>query len=165
MTIIEILLKEIEQEAQTTRKFLKLIPADKFDWRPHPKSMNLQQLTTHIAELPAWVTMAITTDGLDFATVPYEPSKIDNTTDLLEFFEQSYADGRAHLEAFNEAELGQRWVLRNGEQILADMNKYETIRISISQTIHHRAQLGVYLRLLNIPLPGSYGPSADELGL
>ena len=85
MTIIEILLKEIEQEAQTTRKFLKLVPEDKFDWRPHPKSMNLQQLTTHIAELPAWVTMAITTDGLDFAAVPYEPSTIDNTADLLNF--------------------------------------------------------------------------------
>lgn len=165
MTIIEILLKEIEQEAQTTRKFLKLVPQDKFDWRPHPKSMNLQQLTTHIAELPAWITMAITTDGLDFEAVPYQPSKIDNTADLLEFFEQSYADGRAHLETFDEAELGKQWVLRSGEHILADMNKYETIRVSISQTIHHRAQLGVFLRLLDIPLPGSYGPSADELGL
>jgi uncharacterized damage-inducible protein DinB len=165
MTIIEILLKEIEQEAQTTRKFLKLVPEDKFDWRPHPKSMNLQQLTTHIAELPAWITMAITTNGLDFASVPYEPSKIDNTADLLEFFEQSYADGRAHLEAFDEAKLGEKWILRHGENILADMNKYETVRVSISQTIHHRAQLGVFLRLLDIPIPGSYGPSADELGL
>lgn len=165
MTIIEILLKEIEQEAQTTRKFLKLIPEDKFEWRPHPKSMNLQQLTTHIAELPAWITMAITTDGLDFATVPYEPSKIDNTTDLLEFFEQSYADGRAHLETFDEAKLSEKWMLCHGENVLADMNRYETIRVSISQTIHHRAQLGVFLRLLDIPIPGSYGPSGDELGL
>ena len=165
MTIIEILLKEFEQEAQATRKFLKLVPEDKFDWRPHPKSMNLQQLTTHIAELPAWVTMAITTDGLDFGAVPYEPSKIDNSADLLEFFETSYADGLAHLQAFDEAELGKQWVLRNGEQILADMNKYETIRVALTQTIHHRAQLGVFLRLLNIPIPGTYGPSADELGL
>jgi len=164
MTIIEILLKEIEQEAQTTRKFLKLIPEDKFDWRPHPKSMNLQQLTTHIAELPAWITMTITTDGLDFATAPYEPSKIDNVADLLEFFEQSYADGRAHLQNFNEADLEKRWVLRSGNQILVDRNKYETIRMCIDQTIHHRAQLGVFLRLLDIPIPGSYGPSADELG-
>ncbi len=163
MTIIEILLKETEQEARITRKFLKLVPADKFDWRPHPKSMSLQQLTTHIAELPAWITMAITTDGLDFKANPYQPSTINNPTDLLEFFEQTYADGKAHLEAFDEAELTKPWVLRSGEHILADMNKYDTIRVSISQTIHHRAQLGVFLRLLDIPIPGSYGPSGDEL--
>lgn len=163
MNIIDILLKEIEQEAQTTRKFLKLIPEDKYDWRPHPKSMNLQQLTTHIAELPAWVTLALTTDGLDFAAVPYEPSTIDNNADLLKSFEDAYADGRAHLQATNEEELAKPWILRHGEQILADMNKYETVRISINQTIHHRAQLGVFLRLLDIPIPGSYGPSADEL--
>lgn len=164
MTIIENLLNEIEQEAQITRKFLKIVPQDKFDWRPHPKSMNLQQLTTHIAELPAWITMTITTDGLDFATTPYEPSKIDNVVDLLEFFEQSYADGRANLQNFDEADLEKPWVLRDGEQILVDRNKYETLRMCIAQIIHHRAQLGVFLRLLNIPIPGSYGPSADEMG-
>jgi uncharacterized damage-inducible protein DinB len=165
MTIIESLLKDIEQEAQTTRKFLKIVPQDKYDWRPHPKSMSLQHLVTHIAELPAWITMAITTDGLDFQANPYQPSKIDNNADLLEFFEETYADGRAHLQAFDETELEKPWILRSGEHILADMNKYDTIRVSISQTIHHRAQLGVYLRLLDIPIPGSYGPSADELGM
>src|SRR4051812_26236042 len=115
MKIIDILLKEIEQEAQTTRKFLKLIPEDKYDWKPHPKSMNLQQLTTHIAELPAWVILALTTDGLDFAAVPYQPSSIDNNADLLKAFEDAYADGRAHLQATNEEELTKPWILRNGE--------------------------------------------------
>lgn len=163
MNIIEILLKEIEQEAQTTRKFLKLIPEDKYSWKPHPKSMTLQHLVTHIAELPAWITMALTTDGLDFAAHPYEPSTIDNNADLVKFFEDTYADGRAHLQATNEEELEKPWILRHGQNILADLNKYETVRLSICQTIHHRAQLGVFLRLLDIPIPGSYGPSGDEI--
>jgi len=163
MSIIKKLLKEIEQEAQTTRKFLAIIPEDKFDWRPHPKSMNLMQLTNHIAELPAWISMAITTDGLDFHANQYEPNQAKTSADLLETFENAYADGRAHLENTTEEELEKPWILRNGEIILANMNKDETVRVSIAQTIHHRAQLGVYLRLLNIPIPGSYGPSADEL--
>jgi uncharacterized damage-inducible protein DinB len=163
MTIIETLLKEIEQEAQTTRKMLSIIPTDKFDWRPHPKSMSIKELGSHLVELPSWITMAITTDGLDFAANPYQPLDINNTPDLLEIFESNYVDGRAHLEQTNEAVLAQPWILRHGEHVLADMNKYETVRLSISQIIHHRAQMGVFLRLLNIPIPGSYGPSADEL--
>lgn len=163
MSIIKKLLKEIEQEAQITRKFLSIIPADKFDWQPHPKSMSIMQLSNHIAELPAWVSMAITTNGLDFHANPYEPNKARTAADLLEVFENSYADGWAHLETATEAELEKPWVLRSGEMVLANMTKYETVRVAIAQTIHHRAQLGVFLRLLNIPIPGSYGPSADEL--
>jgi uncharacterized damage-inducible protein DinB len=164
MLIIEILLKEIEQEAQTTRKMLSIVPNDKYDWKPHPKSMSIKHLATHIAELPGWITMGITTDGLDFATNPYKPEDINNTTDLLAFFEKNYAEGRATLQATNEDVLQQSWVLRNGDQILLNQNKYDTVRVAISQTIHHRAQLGVFLRLLDIPIPGSYGPSADEMG-
>ncbi len=165
MSIIEILLKEVEQEAQTTRKMLALVPNDKYDYKPHPKSMSLKQLAIHIAELPEWINMGITTDGLDFAAHPYSPVNIDNTTDLLTYFEKCYASGYVALQATNEEILQQPWVLRNGDQILLNQNKYDTVRVSLSQTIHHRAQLGVYLRLLNIPIPGSYGPSADELGL
>jgi uncharacterized damage-inducible protein DinB len=163
MSIVELLLKEIEQEAQTTRKMLSIVPNDKYSWKPHPKSMSIMQLTTHIAELPAWISMAITTNGLDFAANPYQPAEANNTADVLEIFENAYADGRAHLQATTETELQNPWVLRNGSHILADMTKYETVRLSIAQTIHHRAQLGVFLRLLNIPIPGSYGPSADEM--
>ena len=165
MSIIEILLNEIEQEAQTTRKMLAIVPNDKYDWKPHPKSMSLKQLAIHIAELPSWISLGLTTDELDFAANPYNPVDIANTTDLLAYFEKNYAQGRADLEATNEEILQQPWVLRNGDQILLNQNKYDTVRVAISQTIHHRAQLGVFLRLLNIPIPGSYGPSADELGL
>jgi uncharacterized damage-inducible protein DinB len=163
MSIIELLLKETEQEAQITRKMLSIVPDNKCDWKPHPKSMSLMQLATHIAELPDWIVLALTTDGLDFASNPYVPTVVENTAELLEKFEKAYADGEAHLQAFDENKLAEPWTLRNGDHIIINRSRYETLRMTIAQTIHHRAQLGVYLRLLNIPIPGSYGPSADEL--
>ena len=165
MEIIPILLKELDLEAQRTRKMLAIVPNDKYDWQPHPKSMTIKNLVTHIADLPNWVGMAIETEELDFAQNPYNPDKVDNTEELLAIFERNYAENRPHLENTNEQELLKTWTLRNGDYIINVYNKEETIRIALSQIIHHRAQLGVYLRLLNIPIPGSYGPSADELGL
>ena len=164
MSLIQMLVKEMEQEATTTRKMLERIPDDKYDWKPHEKSMTIQALSTHIAELPTWITMVLHTDELDFATAPYEPSTINNTTDLLDFFERSLADGKASLSQATEDHLEPTWTLRSGDQILSQSTKGEMIRITFSQVVHHRAQLGVYLRLLNIPIPGSYGPSADEQG-
>jgi len=162
--IVEMLLKEMDAEAQTTRNMLSRIPDDKYDWQPHPKSMTIRQLATHIAELPSWVTMALTTDELDFATSPYQPQVINNTADLLGLFEQSLADGRAHLSDATDEQLEPTWTLRNGDEVYVECSKGEMIRMSYSQIVHHRAQLGVDLRLLNIPIPGSYGPSADENG-
>ncbi|SDT59028.1 Uncharacterized damage-inducible protein DinB (forms a four-helix bundle) [Mucilaginibacter mallensis] len=163
MEIIKMFLKEFDEEAQTVRKMLERVPNDKYDWQPHPKSMTIRRLATHIAELPAWVTMALTTDGLDFANNPYEPVVINNNTELLAYFEKNFADGRAQLAATSEEVLEQKWVLRNGDAVYMTNTKAEVVRVSISQIIHHRAQLGVFLRLLNIPIPGSYGPSADEV--
>jgi uncharacterized damage-inducible protein DinB len=163
MSTIDPLLKELEQEAQTTRKMLERVPTEYFNWQPHRKSMTIQRLATHIAELPGWVTMAITTDGLDFASNPYQQEAVGNTAELLDYFERSLADGRSHLQAVKEETLAETWTLRNGEEIYQVATKGEIIRIAYSQMIHHRAQLGVFLRLLDIPIPGSYGPSADEL--
>ena len=162
MCIIELLLKEMEVEAGTTRKMLSRVPADKWDWKPHEKSMNLKQLTTHLAELPSWVTMALTTSELDFAKMDYKPTEVADTNALVELFEKSLASGKASLQNATEADLEPSWTMRSGDHIHFVMTKYEVIRHAFSQTIHHRAQLGVYLRLLNIPIPGSYGPSADE---
>lgn len=162
MDIIKALLKEFESEFNTTKKFLTLVPVDKFDWAPHEKSMKMKSLASHIAELPAWVSLAFTTDGLDFATAPYEEKKVETSEDLLKLLEESYQSGKAELEKASLDNFDKQWILRNGEQILGDLTKYEMMRIAFSQTIHHRAQLGVYLRLLNIPIPGSYGPSADD---
>lgn len=162
MTIIQLLLKELEQEARTTRKMLAIVPDDKFDWRPHPKSMNIRSLAGHIAELPTWVTMTFTTDELDFAAAPYTPPNINTTAELLAHFEKCLADGRTQLVEENAHLLDKPWTLRNGDTIYSTDPKIDVIRMAFSQIIHHRAQLGVFLRLLDVPIPGSYGPSADD---
>jgi uncharacterized damage-inducible protein DinB len=163
MELITLLQKELEQEAVTTRKMLSRVPADKFDWQPHPKSMILKRLASHVAELPGWVEMVIDTDELDFENNPYKPYEITSTKELLAYFEESLKKGREALARADVKNFTKEWVLRSGDQIYSTDTKYEVIRMSYSQIIHHRAQLGVYLRLLNIPIPGSYGPSADDV--
>lgn len=160
--LISLLLAEMDREAVTTRKMLERVPEEKFDWQPHPKSMTLRQLASHVAELPGWVSMTLTTEELDFAANPYEYPKISNTKDLLAFFDKSFESGREELANATEDEFEELWTLRNGDTIYSTEPKYEVIRMSFCQTVHHRAQLGVFLRLLNVPIPGSYGPSADE---
>ncbi len=158
----KILLEELEQEAQTTRKMLAIVPADKFDWQPHPKSMTLKMLSAHVAELPVWIALGLTTYGLDFGVSPYQPKDVKNEAELMAYFEESLAAGLTQLSAAKEAVLSEPWILRNGAQIYQTFTKASLIRHSLSQLIHHRAQLGVFLRLLDIPIPGSYGPSADD---
>lgn len=162
MSTITPLLKELDQEAQTTRKMLERVPTAYFNWQPHAKSMSIQRLATHIAELPGWVTMAVTTDELDFANNPYKQEEVHNTAELMDYFERSLVDGRNHLANVREEVLNETWTLRNGEDVLSVATKGEIIRMAYCQIVHHRAQLGVFLRLLDIPIPGSYGPSADE---
>ncbi len=164
MTEISLIQKELEREAVTTRKMLALVPAEKFDWKPHPKSMVMMNLATHIAELPTWISMVLNTDELDFAANEYKPTIVKDNAELMEFFEKSLEDARAQLAIGKEETLANEWILRMGEQILSSGSKADMIRHALSQVIHHRAQLGVYLRLLDIPIPGSYGPSADEMG-
>lgn len=161
--MINMFKKELEHEAVTTRKMLERIPDDKYDWKPHPKSMNIRQLSTHIAELPTWMTMTLTTDELDFATSPYQPIDVSNTKDLMELFEKSLKNGFSELKEENEKKMDEPWTLRNGDEIYSTTSKAEVLRMTMNQITHHRAQLGVFLRLLDIPIPGSYGPSADEM--
>jgi uncharacterized damage-inducible protein DinB len=162
--MINALLKEMDYEAATTRKMLSIVPSDKFDWQPHPKSMTIKQLATHIAELPGWVSMTLHTDGLDFEVTPYQQVEVNNTPELLDYFERTLTDGRASLANADENSFDNEWTLSSGEQVFVRCTKAEMIRSSYSQIVHHRAQLGVCLRLLNVPIPGSYGPSADEQG-
>ena len=163
MRLIPILLKEMENEATTTRKMLERVPDNKFSWSPHPKSMTIQRLATHIAELPTWVTMVLSTRELDFANNSYQQVQIKNTQELQEYFEKSLRQGKESLQKATDEDLLPNWTLRNGEQIYSVNTKGEVIRMAYCQIVHHRAQLGVYLRLLDIPIPGSYGPSADEM--
>jgi uncharacterized damage-inducible protein DinB len=162
MTIISQFNKELEAEAITTRKMLSIIPDDKMDWQPHPKSMTIRKLAGHIAELPTWITLTFTTDELDFETSPYQSPVFNSTAQLLELFETCLKDGRTQLVESNAGLLEKPWTLRMGEQIYSVSPKADVVRMAMSQIIHHRAQLGVYLRLLDVPIPGSYGPSADD---
>lgn len=163
MSLIPMLLAEMEQEAQTTRKMLSRIPDDKYDWKPHEKSMSVRTLATHIAELPTWVSLTLDTSELDFAIAGYKPKPINNTGELLQYFEECLTDGRERLAKATDDDLLPEWTLRSGAEIHDVSPKGKVIRMSYCQIVHHRAQLGVYLRLLNVPIPGSYGPSADEM--
>ena len=163
MEIINQLLTEMEEEAQTTRKMLALVPFDHAGWKPHPKSMAIDRLATHLAELPGWVSTTLITEELDFAKNPYTLSTSTSTKDLLSFFETNLEGARKQLTTAGEADLLTSWTFRNGEQIYSVRSRREVIRMVFCQIVHHRAQLGVYLRLLNIPIPGSYGPSADGM--
>ena len=161
MTFIEFFKQQFIEEAATTRKMLSRVPDDKFDYKPHEKSMVMKSLVSHLADLPGWLHFTLTTDELDFQKA-YEQPDITNNKELLAYFDKRYNDGLSVLVNDYEKELNKPWTLRNGETIYATNPKIDVMRMSISQQIHHRAQLGVFLRLLDIPIPGSYGPSADE---
>ena len=164
MSAIQSFAKELEAESKTTRKMFERVPDEKFSWKPHEKSMTLSQLVTHIAELPTWLKMILDTEELDFAKSRYKPALLTGRTALLEFFEQSLVVGKTALDEASPSQLGENWSMRNGAQVFFTRPKEEMIRSVFCQVVHHRAQLGVYLRLLDIPIPGSYGPSADEQG-
>jgi uncharacterized damage-inducible protein DinB len=161
MTFIEFFKKQFIDEAATTRKMLARVPDNTFDYKPHEKSMLMKSLVTHLADLPGWIHFTLTTDELDFQKA-YEQPEIKNNKELMDYFEKRYNDGLSALVPENEKVLDKPWTLRNGETIYSTNPKIDVLRMSMSQQIHHRAQLGVYLRLLNVPIPGSYGPSADE---
>lgn len=160
--LIPILKKELAEEAAITRKMFAVIPEDKWDWTPHPKSMPLGKLASHIAEMPAWIALAMTRDGLDFAKGEFKPEYRENKSDLMKFLNNTIETGDSYLRPEFEAVLDKPWVLRSGDMVIREYTKAEVVRMVLNQVTHHRAQLGIYLRLLDIPIPGSYGPSADE---
>ncbi|MBI3135087.1 MAG: DinB family protein [Bacteroidetes bacterium] len=162
ITFLETFQKELEAESVGTRKMLALVPADKMDWAPHPKSMKMKMLATHIAELPGWISLGLTTDELDFNASPYNPEDCKNSQEMVALYDRCKKKAMEDLANAKEEVLEGKWTLRAGETIYAVNTKQETVRHAFSQITHHRAQLGVYLRLLNIPIPGVYGPSADE---
>lgn len=163
MTFTESLLKELEREALTTRKMLERVPDDQYDWKPHEKSMSIRQLATHVSEIPGWLPTVINTSEMDFMKMEYKPAVIKNQQELIAHFEKSLAEGRAALSAARDEKLiNETWTMRSGDTIHSAESKLDNIRHCFCQIVHHRAQLGVFLRLLNVPIPGSYGPSADD---
>lgn len=153
---------ELEAEYQTTRKFFEAYPEGKNDYAPHEKSMKMLPLATHIAEIFEWPNTMLTTSELDFASGDHLPKQISTREDLLQTLDQNFKSGKEALENAQENDLTATWALKNQGQELAKWSKYESIRHALNQITHHRAQLGVYYRINDIPLPGSYGPSADQ---
>lgn len=163
MNLNESFILELQMEAATTRKLLERVPADKFDWKPHEKSMTMRVLATHIAEMTNWLPTIVNADELNFAAMDYKPKVVESTDELVQFFEQNLAQGVAALETVSNEQLAQNWTLRNGDETIFTAPKAQVIRgMVFNHVVHHRGQLSVYLRLNDIPVPAMYGPSADE---
>jgi uncharacterized damage-inducible protein DinB len=164
MLIRDALLPEFDQEAATTRRVLERIPDEKLSFKPHPKSMDMASLATHVCELTDWTPETIAKDFVDLAA--YDPSKrkiIASREELLAKFDKSVANARAALAKAEDAQLMQPWSLKSGDTVFFTMPKAAVLRSFVfNHTVHHRAQLSVYLRLNDIPVPAMYGPSADE---
>jgi uncharacterized damage-inducible protein DinB len=166
MPISQMLLPEFDKEMTTTRMTLERVPEDKFGWKPHEKSMTMLRLAGHIADMPSWASFTINQDSLDVAPVgapPYEAPKLQSRKDILDLFDKNVASARAAIEKASDENLGKPWSLLMGGKNIFTMPRAAVLRSMVmNHIIHHRAQLGVYLRLNDIPVPASYGPSADE---
>jgi uncharacterized damage-inducible protein DinB len=167
MAISEALLPEFDHEMANARRTLERVPDDKFDWKPHEKSFAMGGLATHLANLPSWASYTIDQDSLDLAPngEPQRATPLNSQAEVLEAFDKNVAAGRAAIAGASDEHLFQHWtLLSNGKTILA-MPRVAVLRSFVmNHLIHHRAQLGVYLRLNDIPVPSIYGPSADDAG-
>ena len=163
MSICGPLAAEMRQEAKTSRRLLERVPAESFGWKPHEKSMTLGRLAAHVAELPELVIPALTRDELDFASGAFRPFAPASTAELLEKFDRNIEAAAGLLEKQPDERMGDLWRLRNGDHVLFQMSRASVVRfVGLNHVVHHRGQLSVYLRLLDVPLPSIYGPSADE---
>jgi uncharacterized damage-inducible protein DinB len=160
--IADALLPEFDREMSITRKLLERVPEDKFTWKPHPKSMSLVELSTHVATIPSWGAPTLNESELDFATQPPNTAAASRA-DLLTRFDRNVADTRAALVGKTDAEMMATWSLKHNGQKLFTMPKAAVWRgFVLNHLVHHRGQLSVYLRLNDVPVPAMYGPSADE---
>ena len=159
----EIIFWDLERELAVTRKVLESLPEAHFAWKPHQKSMSLAKLALHVATLPDWARGAIAENGLDAATAPQPPSDLKNRNDLLDLFDRSAAALREAAGRFDAGEYGQTWTMRNGQQVMTSQPRATVYRVwCMNHLIHHRGQLCLYLRLLNIPVPTVYFNTADD---
>jgi len=165
MSIAQSFIPEIDQEAATTRRMLERVPADKLAWKPHTKSMSLGQLALHVAGVPASVTDLATPDSVPLPG----PDQFNNqpeaasAEELLPALDASVAKAKAYLESLSDEQAMSEWSATQGGSVVMAMPRVALLRaIMLNHWYHHRGQLSVYLRLLDIPVPSIYGPSADE---
>ena len=164
MPISQSLLPEFDQEMASTRKMLERVPEDKLDYKPHEKSMSLGRLAAHVAELPGWGKTTLETESLNLDMANYKPWVPATRQELLDGFDKNVREARDRLTAATDEDFGKTWTLTAGKNTIFSMPRVAVFRASVlSHLIHHRAQLGVYLRLNDVEIPGMYGPSADEM--
>lgn len=160
MTIAETLLPEFDQEMATTRRLLERVPSDKGTWKPHPKSFPLGHLSQLVATMPGWLTKTIRGTEINLLTSP--GYSFENTETLLGLFDQHVREAREAIASAKDADFDVMWSLRHGDRVLFSDRRGPVVRSHINHLIHHRGQLTVYLRLIDVPIPSVYGPTADE---
>lgn len=166
MPLIDPLIAEFQQEAASTRKVLEVCPDADFEWKPHAKSMSLGHLASHIAEIPSWITLMLTTTELDFAKGDYVPKPCKSRSDLVATHDKNVSDALKQMQGTSDKDLAVNWTMRHGAQIFFTLPRNIVMRTwCYSHLFHHRGQLTVYLRLKDIPLPNVYGPTADAPGM
>ena len=166
MSISQALLPEFDQEVATTRKVVDRLPEDKYGWKPHDTCMTAGRLASHIAEMGMWGSMTMNTEVFDFApggVNAFPPANFATHGELMAAFDKAMADTRVALAAASDADFMKMWTLQNNGQTLMTLPKIAVIRAFVmNHIIHHRGQLSVFLRILGVPVPSIYGPSADE---
>jgi uncharacterized damage-inducible protein DinB len=160
MTIAETLLPEFEQEMATTRRVLERVPSDKAQWKPHPKSFALGHLAQLVSWMPDWIANTVRETALDLATAP--KYSFEATETLVKGFDANVQAARDALRTSRDADYTVSWSLKHGARVLFTAPRGTVVRNHISHLIHHRGQLTVYLRLVDVPVPSVYGPTADE---
>jgi uncharacterized damage-inducible protein DinB len=162
MSFSKTLLREFDEEMKNTRKILACVPDGKFDYQPHPKSMTLGRLATHVAELPSWTTFTLDLEVLELGP-DFKPAFANTQAELLEMFDKHVAEARAKIEGASDEDWQKIWTFKWDGKTVMSMPRAVVMRGTImNHLIHHRAQLGVFLRLNDVEIPGMYGPSADE---
>lgn len=165
MSLAQQFIAEIQQEAAATKRLLAIVPWEKGDYKPHEKSMTLKRLASHVAEISGWWKECLVQDELDFAKDSGKPKEHNSHEEMVEWHDELVQKAIAILQNTADEEFTKPWTMRQGEQIFFTLPKAVVVRTwCLNHLYHHRGQLTVYLRLLNIPLPGTYGPSADFLG-
>ena len=161
----QLIVGDFMHELAATRRILERLPEEHMTWKPHMKSMTLGGLSTHLINLLNWQVTIFLYPEFDLSTVPLRRKPLERREDVLEEFDANVVKLEKLVAECDEKTLGEEWTLRNGDHIILHQPRAIALRtFGISHMIHHRAQLGVYLRLLDIPLPGPYGPTADEEG-
>ena len=163
MTTAEVLLQDFDMEMAMTRRTLERVPEDKPDYKPHEKSMAMGRLAVHVATLPKFGTFILTTPSMDLTTAKWPDMTFVSREKLLADFDALAAEARAALTTASDADLATSWKFSFGDKVISEGPRSLAFRhMFFNHLIHHRAQLGVYLRLNDVPVPGVYGPSADE---